>query len=152
VLRSLTEPKPFQMTAIWLGIGHRASRSSSLRKWISARVATSAGRNSSGGARAADFTVDAVLLPSPYAFSFGGFVNLPTSLWFGSGGRARGHRDSWLKSQAPPAAGCRGRGAARGHEQHFLLRRWSYRRGCARGVGHRIVGLVVTLSVLKIIT
>ena len=30
--------------------------------------------------------VDAVLLPSPYALSFGGFVNLPTSLWLGAGG------------------------------------------------------------------
>jgi hypothetical protein len=27
-----------------------------------------------------------VLLPSPYALSFGGFVNLPTSLWLGAGG------------------------------------------------------------------
>jgi hypothetical protein len=35
---------------------------------------------------ATDFCVDALLLPSPYAFSFGGFVNLPTSLWFGAGG------------------------------------------------------------------
>ena len=25
------------------------------------------------------------MLPSPYALSFGGFVNLPTSLWFGAG-------------------------------------------------------------------
>ena len=33
-----------------------------------------------------DFCVDAIFLPSPYAFSFGGFVNLPTSLWFGGGG------------------------------------------------------------------
>ena len=30
--------------------------------------------------------LDAVVLPSPYALSFGGFVNLPTSLWFGAGG------------------------------------------------------------------
>ena len=35
---------------------------------------------------ATDFCVDALVLPSPYAFSFGGFVNLPTSLWFGIGG------------------------------------------------------------------
>jgi len=34
------------------------------------------------------FLVDAVLLPSPYALSFGGFVNLPTSLWLGAGGVA----------------------------------------------------------------
>ena len=27
-----------------------------------------------------------MVLPSPYAFSFGGFVNLNTSLWFGAGG------------------------------------------------------------------
>jgi hypothetical protein len=27
-----------------------------------------------------------VLLPSPYALSFGGFVNLPTSMWLGAGG------------------------------------------------------------------
>jgi hypothetical protein len=26
-----------------------------------------------------------VLLPSPYASSFGGFVNLPTSAWFAAG-------------------------------------------------------------------
>ena len=30
--------------------------------------------------------IDAVVLPSPYALSFGGFVNLNTSLWFGAGG------------------------------------------------------------------
>jgi hypothetical protein len=30
--------------------------------------------------------MDAVLLSSPYASSFGGFVDLPVSLWFGAGG------------------------------------------------------------------
>jgi hypothetical protein len=33
-----------------------------------------------------DFCVDALLLSSPYAFSFGGFVDLPTVLWFTLGG------------------------------------------------------------------
>jgi len=33
-----------------------------------------------------NFIVDAILLPSPYAFSFGGFVNYWTSMWFGGGG------------------------------------------------------------------
>ena len=46
---------------------------------------------------AADFLVDAVFLPSPYAFSFGGFVNLHTSLWFGGGGIL----SSLLNSLAP---------------------------------------------------
>ncbi|HET9470735.1 MAG TPA: hypothetical protein VFO24_06490, partial [Usitatibacter sp.] len=35
---------------------------------------------------ATDFVIDAILLPSPYASSFGGFVNLNTSMWFGVGG------------------------------------------------------------------
>ena len=35
--------------------------------------------------------VDAVLLPSPYASSFGGFVELPFILWWTAGGLA-----SWL--------------------------------------------------------
>ncbi len=30
--------------------------------------------------------LDSALLPSPYASSFGGFVNLPTSAWFAAGG------------------------------------------------------------------
>ena len=48
--------------------------------------------------------VDAILLPSPYALSFGGFVNLPTSLWFGAGGVVA----SLLASRAPQAtATCR---------------------------------------------
>src|SRR6185369_1237731 len=33
-----------------------------------------------------DFVLDSVILSSPYASSFGGFVNLETSLWFGGGG------------------------------------------------------------------
>jgi hypothetical protein len=33
-----------------------------------------------------DFTVDAILLPSPYASSFGGFVELNTMYWWAGGG------------------------------------------------------------------
>ena len=36
--------------------------------------------------RATDFVLDAVVLPSPYASSFGGFVELPTVLWWTAGG------------------------------------------------------------------
>jgi len=35
---------------------------------------------------AVGWTVDSVVLASPYASSFGGFVDLPVSLWFGAGG------------------------------------------------------------------
>jgi uncharacterized oligopeptide transporter (OPT) family protein len=69
VLRSLTEDKPYQRTAIVAGIAIGLAIEV-LRKVLKPR----------------SFLVDAVLLPSPYALSFGGFVNLPTSLWLGAGG------------------------------------------------------------------
>ena len=84
-LRSLTDDKPYQRTAIWLGVAIgfvvQAVRSKLLnhatyRQWRSRSVAT----------RATDFAIDALLLPSPYAYSFGTFLSLATSSWFAAGG------------------------------------------------------------------
>jgi len=36
--------------------------------------------------RTVDFVIDAVIVPSPYASAFGGFVELPTVLWWTAGG------------------------------------------------------------------
>jgi uncharacterized oligopeptide transporter (OPT) family protein len=69
VLRSLTDDKPHQRTAIMVGIA-LGFAIELLRKWLRPR----------------HFVLDAIVLPSPYALSFGGFVNLPTSLWLGAGG------------------------------------------------------------------
>jgi uncharacterized oligopeptide transporter (OPT) family protein len=69
VLRSLTDDKPYQRTAIVVGIALGLAIEV-LRKIL----------------RPWSFVVDAILLPSPYALSFGGFVNLPTSLWLAAGG------------------------------------------------------------------
>ena len=88
VLRSLTEDKPFQRTAIAIGVAIGVLLET-LRKLIRPRR----------------FLVDAVLLPSPYAMSFGGFVNLPTSLWFGAGSVAA----SLWQALAPPRADANGR-------------------------------------------
>jgi len=57
-----------------------------LRKLIWGHAGYKRWARSSKGAFAADFVLDAVLLPSPYASSFGGFVNLSTSAWFAGGG------------------------------------------------------------------
>lgn len=85
ILRSLTEPKPYQVTAIWVGVGLGFAtqlarkllfRNEAYKRWVAS------GRTPF----AIDFVIDAILLPSPYASSFGGFVNLNTSLWFGAGG------------------------------------------------------------------
>lgn len=71
VLRSLTDDKPYQRTAILVGIaiGFVVEL---LRKRLRPR----------------SFVADAVLLPSPYAMSFGGFVPLPTATWLAAGGVA----------------------------------------------------------------
>lgn len=85
VLRSLSEPNPHQTAAILIGIAFGLSVEVA-RKLVKRSTRYQAFVASGRRGFAADFCVDALLLPSPYAFSFGGFVNLPTSLWFGAGG------------------------------------------------------------------
>jgi hypothetical protein len=84
ILRSLTEPKPYQLTAIWIGVGLGFAielARKAIKLWSDYQAFVKSGR-----AGFAAFVIDAILLPSPYAFSFGGFVNLGTSAWFGAGG------------------------------------------------------------------
>jgi hypothetical protein len=83
-LRSLTEPKPYQRTAVVLGIA-LGFATELVRKLLTASRRYREFVNRGGAARALDFTIYAVLVPSPYASSFGGFVNLPTSAWFAAG-------------------------------------------------------------------
>jgi len=85
VLRSLTDPKPFQLLAIWVGVAIGFAIELA-RKVIRASERYRRFAAASRAGFATDFMIDAVLLPSPYALSFGGFVNLNTSLWFGAGG------------------------------------------------------------------
>ncbi|MEJ5989546.1 OPT/YSL family transporter [Ramlibacter sp. PS3R-8] len=82
VLRSLTDDKPYQRVAILVGVGI-GLLIEMLRKRLRPR----------------SFVVDAILLPSPYAVSFGGFVNLPTSLWLGAGGVAASLIESRAKEK-----------------------------------------------------
>ena len=84
-LRSLTDDKPYQRTAIWIGVAIGFA-TQLLRKWINAREDYKRWIAISRVGFATDFALDAVILPSPYASSFGGFVNLPTSAWFAAGG------------------------------------------------------------------
>src|SRR5438876_1051997 len=85
VLRSLTDDKPYQRTAIWVGVA-LGFATEVLRKLIKSRPKYMQFANASRVGFASDFLLDAVVLPSPYASSFGGFVNLPTSTWFAAGG------------------------------------------------------------------
>ncbi|MEO8751189.1 MAG: OPT/YSL family transporter [Casimicrobiaceae bacterium] len=84
-LRSLTEDKPYQRTAIWIGVAIGFG-TEILRKVIKSRAAYQRFVQDTKAGFATDFVLDSALLPSPYASSFGGFVNLPTSAWFAAGG------------------------------------------------------------------
>ncbi|KAI3590291.1 Integral membrane protein [Cupriavidus sp. U2] len=84
-LRSMTDDRPYQRLAVWIGLGIGLV-TELLRKAIfaSARYRRFADQSRTG--RTCDFVLDAVILPSPYASSFGGFVNLPAAAWMAAGG------------------------------------------------------------------
>ena len=84
-LRSLTEDKPYQRTAIWIGVAIGFA-TELLRKIIKSRGGYQKFVKAGKVGFSTDFLLDAVVLPSPYASSFGGFVNLLTSAWFAAGG------------------------------------------------------------------
>ena len=100
VLRSLTDDQPYQRTAIWVGVAF-GFVVQVLRLWLKALPSYQAFIARDRKGFVTGFVVDAFVLPTPYAFSFGGFVNLPTSLWFGGGGIL----SSFLNTIAKPKAG-----------------------------------------------
>jgi uncharacterized oligopeptide transporter (OPT) family protein len=84
ILKSLTDDKPYQRTAIWIGVG-TGLLIELARKIVFGRDRWQRYKKTRSGG-AVDFVLDSTLLSSPYALSFGGFVNLATSLWLGAGG------------------------------------------------------------------
>ena len=102
VLRSLTEDNPYQRTAIWTGVG-LGFVIELARKLIKSRPRYQHFVASGRPGFAVDFVLDAIVLPSPYALSFGGFFNLHTSLWFGGGGIVSSVINTY--SKAKPARG-----------------------------------------------
>ena len=93
-LRSLTDDKPYQRTAILVGIVIGLVVQA-IRLKLFKHPAYQRWKASSSGAKAADFVIDAVLLPSPYAYSFGTFLGLATSAWFAAGGVIASLADSF---------------------------------------------------------
>jgi hypothetical protein len=84
-LKDITNPKPYVMKALRFGIllglfieiARKLIRGNRRYQQFVAKTRTG---------YAADFILDAVLISSPYASSFGGFVELPTVLWWTAGG------------------------------------------------------------------
>lgn len=84
-LQGLTKPNPVFGKALGLGIALGLTIEI-LRKRIKGSAGYKAYAQGTDSGRRFDFLLDAVLLPSPYASSFGGFVGFPTTLWFALGG------------------------------------------------------------------
>lgn len=94
ILEDIGNLKPHQMYALIIGLVYGVAVQI-LRKLLkdSARYREFLARAKQSGSAAerwrgiiVDFSIDALLLSSPYAFSFGGFVDVPTVLWFAVGG------------------------------------------------------------------
>ncbi|SOY93491.1 Putative oligopeptide transporter; OPT superfamily [Cupriavidus taiwanensis] len=85
VLHGLSQDRTGQYLAVGAGllIGLATAL---LRRAILGHPAWQRFARSGRGGQAADFVLDAVILPSPYASSFGGFVNLTAAAWMAAGG------------------------------------------------------------------
>ncbi|MDP1826217.1 MAG: OPT/YSL family transporter [Archangium sp.] len=61
-------------------------------------------KTKNGTTKAADFTLDALIIASPYASSFGGFVDFESSVWWGIGGIVASVI-AWRRKPEPVAEG-----------------------------------------------
>jgi uncharacterized oligopeptide transporter (OPT) family protein len=84
-LKGITTSQPHVLKALQVGIV-LGLIIEVLRKLIKSRPGYQQFASSSRTGRTTDFLLDAVVLSSPYASSFGGFVELPTVLWWTAGG------------------------------------------------------------------
>src|SRR5260221_4799881 len=84
-LKGITAAQPQVMAALQLGIA-LGLVIEILRKLIKTRPQYKQFVAGSRTGKVTDFLLDAVFLSSPYASSFGGFVELPSVLWWTAGG------------------------------------------------------------------
>jgi uncharacterized oligopeptide transporter (OPT) family protein len=85
VLRGLTSAESTTIKLMLLGIAIGVVIQL-LRVALKRSAAYQAWKTKSAGTRATEFILDTVVIPSPYASSFGGFVEFTTVFWYGLGG------------------------------------------------------------------
>jgi uncharacterized oligopeptide transporter (OPT) family protein len=102
-LKGITNPQPHVMFALKLGIAVGLA-TEALRKLIKTNSRYRLWAKDTRSGFATDFVLDAVVLPSPYASSFGGFVELMTTLWFAAGGIISSAFETVRKRLAPAGA------------------------------------------------
>lgn len=98
-LRGLTNPQSWQVPAMLIGVGVGAV-SEVVRKLVKASTRYREW-SKRGAGYVFDLCFDCVLVPSPYASSFAGFVEFATSMWFGAGGLVASLWNYALKRAAP---------------------------------------------------
>ena len=84
-LRGITTSQPHIMTALQLGIAIGLA-TEIVRKLVKRHVRYREWSKASRAGRTFDFIFDSFVMPSPYASSFGGFVELGTCWWWAGGG------------------------------------------------------------------
>jgi hypothetical protein len=97
-LRSLTDDKPYQRTAIWIGVAI-GTLVQLVRVGLRTKPSYQDFVKRSAVGYATGFVLDAVLLPSPYAYAFGTFLNLNTSAWFAAGGTLSSLYKTWSEGR-----------------------------------------------------
>jgi len=101
-LDSLTHPNPKVMIALGLGIA-LGILTEVLRKTIRHHPSYVAWVKGSRAGYYTDLGLDCTILSSPYASSFGGFVEFGTSAWFGFGGVFASLFQTWQAGRPKPA-------------------------------------------------
>jgi uncharacterized oligopeptide transporter (OPT) family protein len=86
-LRGITSSQPHVMTALQLGVALGLAIEI-IRKLLKRSRGYQAFITGTAAGKTVSFVLDTTVLSSPYASSFGGFVELPTVLWWGGGGVA----------------------------------------------------------------
>ena len=93
-LKGITAAQPQVMKALMFGVVLGLAIEIA-RKLLKASGAYQSFTRVSRLGRATGFVVDAVVIPSPYASSFGGFVEIPTILWWTAGGAVGTFYNFW---------------------------------------------------------
>jgi uncharacterized oligopeptide transporter (OPT) family protein len=106
-LRGITTAQPHVMVALQIGVAIGLVIGIA-RKLIKSNRSYQQFAAGSIPGRITDFLVDAVIIPTPYASSFGGFVEIPTVLWWTAGGVLSSLYNGWVQRRTasrPPADG-----------------------------------------------
>jgi uncharacterized oligopeptide transporter (OPT) family protein len=85
VLNTLAQDQKKTLSVLFLGVALGLAIEI-VRKVLFRSAAYKAWKDKSAATMTVDFILDALVIASPYASSFGGFVEFGTSLWFGLGG------------------------------------------------------------------